>query len=52
MKVRVSATIEKETARMLDEILGDETLNFRNSSHAIEYCIKKFWGEKHGKFRK
>lgn len=47
MKVRISATIEKETEDILDKILEEE--DYRNKSHVIEKAIKFFWREKHDK---
>lgn len=43
MKKRVSATIDPETERVLDEIMKNS--NYRNYSHAIEEAIKLL-GEK------
>jgi len=37
-KVRVSATINKETQKFIDEIMNNS--NFRNKSHVIEEAIK------------
>ncbi len=49
-KERVSATISKETSKMLKELLdGDE---YRNQSHIIEKAIKLFWEVKRGKINK
>ncbi len=39
-KVRVSATIDKETEKKLDEFL--ENSKFRNKSHVIEEAILEF----------
>ena len=38
VKIRVSATIEKETGDILDRLL--ESGEFRNKSHIIENAIK------------
>ena len=38
MKVRVSATIDKETSKIINSILGKG--NYRNKSHIIEDAIK------------
>jgi Arc/MetJ-type ribon-helix-helix transcriptional regulator len=38
MKERISATIDKESLKILDEILKQG--EFRNRSHAIEKAIK------------
>ena len=38
MKVRISATIEKETERILDELLKDG--KYRNKSHIIEKALE------------
>ena len=38
MKVRVSATIDKETEKIINSIL--EKRNYRNKSHIIEDAIK------------
>ena len=40
MKVRVSATIDKETDKLLDEFLKKS--KFRNKSHLIEEAITNF----------
>lgn len=50
MKIRRSITIDRDTDKMLDDLVADGM--FRNYSHAVEIIIKKFWGEKHGKFKK
>ena len=38
MKVRISATIEEETDKMLNSLLKDG--DYRNKSHIIEKAIK------------
>jgi Arc/MetJ-type ribon-helix-helix transcriptional regulator len=38
MKERISATIEKETVKMLDEIM--KSGKYRNQSHIVEDAIK------------
>jgi Arc/MetJ-type ribon-helix-helix transcriptional regulator len=38
MKIRISATIEKETDTVLDELMKEG--NYRNKSHLIEFAIK------------
>jgi Arc/MetJ-type ribon-helix-helix transcriptional regulator len=38
MKERISATIEKETVKMLDEIM--KSGKYRNKSHIVEDAIK------------
>jgi Arc/MetJ-type ribon-helix-helix transcriptional regulator len=50
MKIRVSATIDPETEKMLDTIMKDG--NFRNKSHIIEDAIKFFKEEKYDKNKK
>ena len=40
MKARISATVDKETERLIEKILKDEALHFRNKSHVIEDAIK------------
>jgi Arc/MetJ-type ribon-helix-helix transcriptional regulator len=37
-KIRISATIDKETDRILDELMKNG--NYRNKSHLIESLIK------------
>ncbi len=49
MKVRISATIEKDTDKILDEILKDS--KYRNKSHIIEEAIK-ILAEKNDKDKK
>tara|TARA_Y100000310_G_C20421101_1_gene686730 strand:- start:403 stop:546 length:144 start_codon:yes stop_codon:yes gene_type:complete len=39
MKVRISATVDKETERIIKEKLKKE--NYRNRSHVIEEAIKQ-----------
>ena len=39
MKTRISATIDKETKKIIDEILKKN--NYRNKSHVIEEAIKQ-----------
>tara|TARA_Y100000034_G_C6575218_1_gene249399 strand:- start:125 stop:268 length:144 start_codon:yes stop_codon:yes gene_type:complete len=39
MKKRISATIDKETLKIIDEILKKD--NYRNKSHVIEEAIKR-----------
>jgi len=38
MKARISATIEKETEKILDELLKDG--KYRNKSHIIEKALE------------
>jgi len=38
MKVRISATIDKETEKIIDRILKNS--KYRNKSHVIEAAIK------------
>jgi len=38
MKVRISATIDKETKKIINSLLKDK--DFRNKSHVIEKAIK------------
>ena len=40
MKERISATVEKETVKLIDEILSMG--NYRNKSHVIEDAIASF----------
>ena len=40
---RISATVEPETKRRIEELLKDET--YRNSSHVTEDAIKELWKE-------
>ncbi len=39
MKIRISATIDEKTDKILDKLMKTE--RYRNKSHAIEECIKK-----------
>ena len=39
MKIRISATIDKETKKIIDEKLKEG--NYRNKSHVIEEAIKQ-----------
>jgi len=39
MKERISATIDKETKKLIEEVLKKN--NYRNISHLIETAIKK-----------
>ena len=41
MKKRISATVDGETEKILDEIL--KRSNYRNKSHAVEEAIKLLW---------
>ena len=50
MKVRVSATIDKETKEIIDELLKKD--NYRNKSHVIEDAIKLLKDVKHDKNKK
>mgnify|MGYP001612847343 CR=1 FL=1 len=43
MKVRISATIEKETEKIIDRILMGK--KYRNKSHIIEEAIIRLAGE-------
>ncbi len=47
MKIRISATIEKETEKILDEILTNG--KYRNKSHIIEEAVKQLAEENHVK---
>ena len=49
MKTRISATVDKETERIIKEFL--EKGGFRNKSHVIEEAIK-FFEEKNAKSKK
>ncbi len=44
MKKRISATIEEDIDKFLDELLKDRA--YRNKSHIIEQAIELFWREK------
>ena len=44
MKVRISATIDKKTEKILKDLIKDG--NYRNKSHAIEKAIKSLKKEK------
>ena len=44
MKVRISATIDEETEKIIDTILKKG--NYRNKSHVIEDAIKSFKDKK------
>ena len=44
MKQKLSITIEKETIRLLDEVIEEGV--FRNKSHAIEFSLNKILKEK------
>ncbi|MBI2044450.1 ribbon-helix-helix protein, CopG family [Candidatus Pacearchaeota archaeon] len=50
MKERVSATIDKETSKIIDEMLKKG--NYRNKSHVIEDAIKILKEVKNGKQNK
>tara|TARA_Y100000310_G_scaffold121236_1_gene120058 strand:- start:284 stop:424 length:141 start_codon:yes stop_codon:yes gene_type:complete len=41
MKVRISATIGRETEKILRKLLKDK--DYRNQSHVIEKAIEKLW---------
>jgi len=43
MKVRVSATIDEDTDRFLEELFKKG--NYRNKSHLIETLIKSAWAQ-------
>lgn len=43
MKKRISATIEKETEKIIKELLKNG--NYRNKSHVIEEAIKRLKDE-------
>ena len=43
MKVRISATIDEKTDKLLEVILKNGS--YRNKSHIIEEAIKKIFGE-------
>ena len=47
MKVRISATIDEKTDRILDNLLKEG--NYRNKSHLIEEAIKIFAEGKNAK---
>lgn len=47
MKVRVSATIDEDTDRFLDELFKKG--NYRNKSHLIETLIKSAWAHEKDK---
>ncbi len=47
MKERVSATIDKDTSKIIDEMLKEG--NYRNKSHVIEDAIKLLKERKNGK---
>ena len=44
MKVRISATIDRTTEKLLKELLKNK--DYRNQSHVIEKAIEKIWEEK------
>lgn len=44
MKVRISATIEEETDKVLDKVLAKG--RYRNKSHLIEEALTRFLEEK------
>ena len=44
MKVRISATIDRATEKLLKELLKNK--DYRNQSHVIEKAIEKIWEEK------
>ena len=44
MKIRISATINKETKKIIDEKLKEG--KYRNKSHVIEEAIKQMKNEK------
>ena len=46
MKTRISATIDEETKKIIEDILKKN--NYRNKSHVIEEAIKQF-KKKNGK---
>ena len=46
MKERISATVDKKTINIINEILKKE--NCRNKSHVIETVIKFFMEKKYG----
>lgn len=46
MKIRISATIDKKTDKILESLIGKK--HYRNKSHAIEEIIKQA-GEKDDK---
>ncbi len=48
MKKRISATIDEETEKKIDD-LSKNTDEFRNKSHVIEKAIKMLWEKKHDK---
>lgn len=50
MKVRVSASIDEKTEKILDELMKNGS--FRNRSHIIEDAIKFFKEEKNDKNKK
>jgi len=43
MKERISATVDKETLKLIDRIL--KLRRYRNKSHVIEEAIERFWKE-------
>lgn len=47
MKVRISATIDEDTSRFLEELFKKG--NYRNMSHVIETLIKTAWAQEKGK---
>ena len=47
MKIRISATIDKETEKIIDSLLKKR--KFRNKSHVIEEAIKSFGEKENGK---
>lgn len=47
MKVRISATIDEKTERILDTLLKDK--KYRNKSHAIETAIDLLKEKEDGK---
>ena len=47
MKVRISATIDEKTEKIIESLLKDNT--YRNKSHVIEKALEILQEVKHGK---
>ena len=50
MKVRISATIDSDTDKFLDELI--KRGNYRNKSHVVETAIKSFWAREKERMKK
>lgn len=47
MKTRISATVDEDTCKFLDELFKKG--NYRNMSHLIETLIQTAWANEKGK---